>query len=111
MSFDSNQLKCMLEKNGKSLSTFLVLVELTNCDEICQLFADLGVVHVIGFEAKYKNNANSSTLYEIQETKLFMDLFSKQFLSSVLTDEFSILKAKNIAFRSAKEKISKNLKD
>ena len=89
----------------------MVLIELTNCDEICQFFANLGVVHVIAFEAKYKNKTKSSTLHEIQETKLFLDMFSKIFFSAVLTDDFSILKAKNIAFRSAKEKISKNLKD
>ena len=36
----------------------LVIIDMTNCKEICQVFIDLGVPHVISFNAEFKKEKN-----------------------------------------------------
>jgi hypothetical protein len=39
----------------QGLAIDLVIIEMTNCKEICQVFIDLGVPHVISFKASFND--------------------------------------------------------
>ena len=50
------QLKELLEPAMGTINIDLVLIEMTNCEEFCKVFLDLGVPHVISFRLIEKHD-------------------------------------------------------
>ena len=58
MEVTPEELSLMLSPEKGNLNVYLVVIELTNCQEFCKVFKNLGVAHVISF--KYDTSPNTS---------------------------------------------------
>lgn len=62
ISLTPQQLLNILKPDSGQLNIYLVVIELTNCQEFCKVFRELGVQHVISFT--YKAPRAGSSLHE-----------------------------------------------
>ena len=113
--FESIKLKASDLKKilHKGLGIDLVIIEMTNCQEMSQVFIDLGVPHVISFSASYSSKLKENDKYEkvIDQYRRENEIinFQKEFSMNfypLIVDDLMIVKAISLAEEITKKSLS-----
>lgn len=67
----------------------MVIIEMTNCEEICQVFIDLGVPHVVSFNQGNLNNTcvmdtNIDSAFRLYQAQVYMREFVLNFYPEIM---------------------------
>ena len=81
----------------------MVIIEMTNCDDICKVFIDLGVPHVVSFNQGNLNNtqvldSNIDSSFKIFQAQIYMRDFLLNFYPNIMQCQ-TISKALQKAFK------------